>query len=184
MTAARLIAFLDDLAKERAQGPQSKMPFAPPYSTIHVGTVQGGTATNIISRECRFTWDVRCIPEDDPKTILDRFEAFCRDEVLPAMRAVAPGADIVTETLYGAPGMLPEPDGEAEALVRELTGYNATDVVAFLAEAGLFQEAGFSTVICGPGSIDQAHQPNEYIDKSQVDECVEFMRRLIDRQAE
>jgi acetylornithine deacetylase len=127
---------------------------------------------------------VRCIPEDDPKTILDRFEAFCRDEVLPAMRAVAPGADIVTETLYGAPGMLPEPDGEAEALVRELTGYNATDVVAFLAEAGLFQEAGFSTVICGPGSIDQAHQPNEYIDKSQVDECVEFMRRLIDRQAE
>jgi len=184
MTAARLIAFLDDLAKERAEGPTSKMPFEPPYSTVHVGTVQGGTATNIISRECRFTWDVRCIPEDDPKTILDRFEGFCRDEVLPAMRTVAPGADIATERLYGAPGMLPEPDGEAEALVRELTGYNATDVVAFLAEAGLFQEAGFSTVLCGPGSIDQAHQPNEYIDKSQVDECVEFMRRLIDLQVE
>jgi acetylornithine deacetylase len=184
MTAARLIAFLDDLAKERAEGRPSKMPFEPPYSTVHVGTVQGGIATNIISRECRFTWDVRCIPEDDPQAILDRFEAFCRNEILPAMRVIAPGADIVTETSYGAPGMLPEPDGEAEALVRELTGHNATDAVAFLAEAGLFQEAGFSAVMCGPGSIDQAHQPNEYIDKSQVNECVEFMRRLIDLQAE
>ncbi len=81
------------------------------------------------------------------------------------------------------PALRPEPDGAAESLARLLTGYNASDAVAYAAEAGQFQQAGFSTVLCGPGSIDQAHQPNEYIEKSQVQACVDFIRRLIDIQA-
>jgi len=184
MTAARLIAFLEDMARENAGGTPSGMPFKPPFSTIHVGTVQGGTATNIISRECRFSWDMRCIPEDDPQTFLDRFAEFCGDQILPDMRAIAPEADIVTHIWASAPALQPEPDGEAEMLAKQLTGYNSTDVVAYLAEAGQFQQAGFSTVVCGPGSIDQAHQPNEYIETSQVDECVGFFHRLIDLQAQ
>ena len=184
MTAARLIAFLEDMARENAGGTPSGMPFKPPFSTIHVGTVQGGTATNIISRECRFSWDVRCIPEDDPQTFLDRFAEFCGDQILPDMRAIAPEADIVTHIWASAPALQPEPDGEAEMLAKQLTGYNSTDVVAYLAEAGQFQQAGFSTVLCGPGSIDQAHQPNEYIETSQVDECVGFFHRLIDLQTQ
>jgi acetylornithine deacetylase len=183
MTAARLITFLDDLARENAAGPPSQASFEPPYTTIHVGTVRGGTATNIISRECRFSWDIRCIPEDDPQDFLDRFERYCRDEVLPEMQAIARGANIVTTVLSSVPGLRPEPDGQAEALVRQLTGYNSSDVVSYAAEGGQFQRAGFSTVLCGPGSIDQAHQPNEYIEISQVEACVEFMRRLIDFQA-
>ncbi len=184
MTAARLIAFLEDMARENAGGTPSGMPFKPPFSTIHVGTVQGGTATNIISRECRFTWDMRCIPEDDPQIFLDRFAEFCGDQILPDMRAIAPEADIVTHIWASAPALEPEPDGEAEMLAKQLTGYNSTDVVAYLAEAGQFQQAGFSTVLCGPGSIDQAHQPNEYIETSQVDECVGFFHRLIDLQTQ
>ena len=82
------------------------------------------------------------------------------------------------------PPLRPEPDGRAEAFARQLTGYNASDAVAYAAEAGQFQRAGFSTVLCGPGSIDQAHRPNEYIETSQVALCVDFMRRLIDAQAE
>ena len=184
MTAARLIAFLEDMARENAGGTPSGMPFEPPFSTIHVGTVKGGTATNIISRECRFTWDMRCIPEDDPQIFLDRFAEFCGDRILPDMRAIAPEADIVTHIWASAPALEPEPDGEAEMLAKQLTGYNSTDVVAYLAEAGQFQQAGFSTVLCGPGSIDQAHQPNEYIETSQVDECVGFFHRLIDLQTQ
>ena len=184
MTAARLIAFLEDMARENAGGTPSGMPYEPPFSTIHVGTVKGGTATNIISRECRFTWDMRCIPEDDPQIFLDRFAEFCGDQILPDMRAIAPEADIVTHIWASAPALEPEPDGEAEMLAKQLTGYNSTDVVAYLAEAGQFQQAGFSTVLCGPGSIDQAHQPNEYIETSQVDECVGFFHRLIDLQTQ
>jgi acetylornithine deacetylase len=183
MTAARLITFLEDLAKENAALRVSQTPFEPPHSTIHVGTVHGGTATNIISRECRFTWDMRCIPEDDPQDYLERFERYCRDEILPGMQAIAPEASIVTAERCSVPALEPESDGAAEALVRHLTGYNSSDAVAYGAEAGQFQRAGFSTVICGPGSIDQAHQPNEYIEKSQVEACADFMHRLIDAQA-
>jgi len=183
MTAARLITFLEDMAKQNAVERVSRTPFEPPYSTIHVGTVQGGTATNIISRECRFGWDLRCIPEDDPQAYLDRFERYCRDEILPGMQAVAAHASIETTPRCLVPALAPEPDGAAEALVRLLTGYNGSDAVAYGAEAGQFQQAGFSTVICGPGCIDQAHQPNEYIEKSQVRACVDFMHRLMDVQA-
>lgn len=183
MTAARLITYLEDMAQENAAGPASKTSFEPPYSTIHVGTVRGGTATNIISRECSFSWDMRCIPEDNPQHFLERFERHCRDEVLPAMQAIASEAAIATRLTCSVPALHPEPGGDAEALVRFLTGYNSSDAVSYGAEAGQFQLAGFSTVLCGPGSIDQAHQPNEYIEKSQVLACVDFMRRLIDAQA-
>ena len=183
MVAARLITFLEDMARENAAGTASQTAFEPPFSTIHVGTVSGGTATNIISRECRFSWDMRCIPEDDPKHFVDRFYRYCDDEILPAMRGIAPAAAIVTTPSCSVPALRPESDGAAESLVRSLTGLNDSDAVAYAAEAGQFQQAGFSTVICGPGSIDQAHQPNEYIEKSQVNACIDFMHRLIDAQA-
>lgn len=183
MTAARLIHFLDTMAREVASRPRPESGFVPPYTTIHVGLVKGGTAANIISRECRFFWDMRNMPDDDPKVYRDRFEAFCRDEVLPEMRAVAPEADIVTTAHFANPGLRAEPGSAAEELVRALTGDNATGVVSYGTEAGQFQEAGFSTIICGPGSIDQAHQPNEYVERSQVEMCTATLRRLIELQA-
>jgi len=183
MNAARLITRLDEMARENTAGRHSQSAFEPPYSTIHVGTVRGGTATNVISRECRFRWDMRCIPEDDPLVFLDRFERYAREDILPGMRSIAPSTDIVTRVASSVPALRPEVDGEAEALVRRLSGSNANGVVSYAAEAGQFQQAGFSTVMCGPGSIDQAHQPDEYIERSQVDACVAFMHRLIDEQA-
>ena len=183
MTAARLIHFIDALARECAARPDPQSGFSPPYTTIHVGVVNGGTAANIISRECRFVWDLRNMPDEDPQVFVDRFEAYCRDEVLPEMREVASTTDIVTTPRFSSPGLRAEPGSAADELVRKITGDNDTGVVSYGTEAGQFQEAGFPTIVCGPGSIDQAHQPNEYIEKSQVDLCMTVLRRLIDLQA-
>ena len=183
MNAARLVHFIDEMARECASHPRPESGFVPPYTTIHVGMVKGGTAGNIISRECRFVWDLRNMPDDDPQPFLERFEAYCRDEVLPEMRRIAPEADIVTRDHYRTPGLRAEPGSAADALVRALTGDNDTGVVSYGTEAGQFQEAGFSTIVCGPGSIDQAHQPNEFIERSQVDLCMKTLRRLIELQA-
>ena len=99
------------------------------------------------------------------------------------MRRVAPEADVVTTERFSSPGLRAEPGSAADQLVRALTGDNDTGVASYGTEAGQFQEAGFSTIICGPGSIDQAHQPNEYIERSQVDLCLSTLRRLIALQA-
>ena len=101
-------------------------------------------------------------------------------EMLPAMRAVFAGADIVTERLASVPGLMPESPSPAAELVHRLTGRNATTTVSYASEGGQFQEAGLSTVICGPGSILQAHQPNEFIDLKQIDECNAFIGKLMD----
>ena len=183
MNAARLIHFIDEMARECASQPRPESGFVPAYTTIHVGMVKGGTAANIISRECRFVWDLRNLPDDDPQPYLERFEAYCRDEVLPEMRRIAPEANIVTRNPYRTPSLKAEPGSAADALVRALTGDNDTGVVSYGTEAGQFQEAGFSTIICGPGSIDQAHQPNEFIECSQVELCMKTLRRLIALQA-
>lgn len=183
MTAARLITFLEDMARENAARASADSPFEPPYTTIHVGVVHGGTAMNIISRECRFQWDVRNVPEEQAMTYFETFERHCQEQVLPAMRAVAPETDIVTRRLFHSPGLRAEPGSDAEQLVRTLTGDNAMHVVPYGAEAGQFQQAGLSTVICGPGSIDQAHQPDEYIDIDQIEACEAFMHRLVELQA-
>ncbi len=183
MTAARLVRFIADMTAENAASADPDSPFDPPYTTLHVGTFSGGTALNIISRHAEFLWDIRPVTGDDWSRYLARFETFCRDEVLPEMRRVAPGCTIRTEVLAGAPGLAPEPDSEAASLVRALTGRNDTAVVPYGAEAGQFQEAGFSTVMCGPGSIDQAHQPNEFIETAQVAACERFLRGLIQRLA-
>ena len=179
MTAARLVARLDEMARE-AEANVSALPFEPPYTTIHVGVIEGGTAANIISRRCRFVWDIRHVPEDDPMHHVNRFREWYESEVLPVMRRVAPEANIETQLANQAPAFGPEENGEAERIARALTGDNAVHAAAYAAEAGQFQEAGFSTVICGPGSIDQAHQPNEYIEIDQVSQCERFLHRLMD----
>ena len=179
MTAARLVSKIDEMARAAA-GHTSALPFEPPFTTIHVGVIEGGTAANIISRRCRFVWDIRHIPEDDPMTHVDRFNAWCESEVLPGMRGIVPATGVETRMLNRTPALGPEEDGEAERIARAITGDNAVHAAAYAAEAGQFQQAGISTVICGPGSIDQAHQPNEYIELDQIDRCERFLRRLMD----
>jgi len=179
MTAARLVTYLDDMAQGLQAGTPSDNGFDPAWTTVHVGTIAGGTAINIISRHCEFVWDLRNIPQDEPQELLDRFEHYCNEEMLPRMRAIAPQTRIETVQTARAPAFRHEPDSAAVKLVQALTGDATFAMVPFAAEAGQYQEAGFSTVICGPGSIDQAHKPDEYISLEQLDKGEAFMRRLI-----
>ena len=177
--AAELIGFLARLAEEkRGEGPLDER-FDPPYTTSNVGTVAGGTALNIVPRHASFSWEFRLLPGDDGEALVRRFTRFAEDEVLPRLRSNAPEAAIETTPGVWVPPLRSESDSPAEDLVRLLTGANRAEVVSFATEGGLFQDAGFSTVLCGPGSIDQAHKPNEFIEIAQVEACEAFLRKLI-----
>ncbi len=179
MTAARLVTYLDDMAQTLQANTAGGNGFDPAWTSVHVGTIEGGTAINIISRHCEFVWDLRNIPMDDPQELLDRFEHYCNEEMLPRMREIAPEANIETVQFARAPAFRHEPDSVAVKLVQSLTDDPTFAMVPFAAEAGQFQEAGFSTVICGPGSIDQAHKPDEFISVEQLGKGEVFMRKLI-----
>ncbi len=178
MTAAKLVEKLNSMAKELSENTIGDTGFEPRHSTIHVGVIRGGTAINIISRHCEFFWDIRCIPDDNPQTIIDEFEKYCRDEILPNMMRISDQCSVSTKVTASAPAFLMS-ESPAMALLSSLGVEEADRYAPYVAEAGQFQGAGFPTVICGPGSIDQAHKPNEFIDLSQVNEGEAFLRRLI-----
>ncbi len=154
--------------------------FQPNHSTISVNTIEGGTATNIIAEECKFAWDCRSIINGDGELALRKLETYCRKTLEPEMRKIDPKTSIKTLAKFSVPPLVATNDNPAEILVRHLTGQNQSEVVAFTAEAGLFQEAGIPAVIFGPGSIDQAHRPDEYVDTSQLEECSDFLVTLAD----
>jgi acetylornithine deacetylase len=154
-------------------------PFEPPYTTLHCGMVQGGTAGNIVASSAWFYSDIRAIPTESPFDYLERYRAHARDVLEPRMKAIAPEAGIAIELVSEIPGLRPEADGAAERLTRRLTGDNGSHVVSYGTEAGLFQNIGWSTVVCGPGDIDQAHQPDEYIEIAELEAGERFLRRLI-----
>ncbi|HWK46268.1 MAG TPA: acetylornithine deacetylase [Stellaceae bacterium] len=176
--ATEIIQTIARIAERHRRQAKPDCPFEPPYTTFNVGTIQGGTAGNIIARSCTFLWEYRPIPGDDPNVILAEIQGFIDQDLLPRMRRIHPGSDVATEELMRLRGLAPEPDGEAEALVRHLTGGNRSGVVAFGTEAGLFQAAGMSAVVCGPGSIDQAHKPDEFISLEQFAAGGQFMSKL------
>ncbi|MEE2980378.1 MAG: acetylornithine deacetylase [Pseudomonadota bacterium] len=180
MTAAELIAFLGDLAVEMKDRAEPDSEFEPPYTTVHVGTIEGGTALNIIPRECRFQWEYRLIPDADEDEIINRFNEFS-ESLEQNMKAISSNTGIETTARSRVPGLEPEAASPAERLIMTLTGDNQALKVSYATEAGKFQRSGASTVICGPGHITQAHKPNEYIDIAQVEACEAFMHRLMDR---
>ena len=152
--------------------------FDPPVSTVHVGTISGGTARNIMARECSFHWEFRALPGVPLDTVSQRVEAFARNVLLPKMRATAPEAEIITQVEIEVPGLAPEVGSAAEQLALHLTKSNRTYAVAFATEAGRFQAAQVPTIVCGPGSIDQAHQPDEFIAEEQMMAGLAFMQDL------
>jgi acetylornithine deacetylase len=158
------------------------LPFEPPWTTVHVGMIEGGTAPNILPAACGFTWEYRTLPGEDPDAILSAFLRESEDRVLPALREFAPEASIETTPLARVPPLLPEPGGPAEALAAALVGNvpGQGRVVAFGTEAGQFQETGASVVLLGPGSIDQAHRVNEYLERNQFERCVAVLDRLVE----
>lgn len=177
--ASRLMAFIAGLAEKYRTAPVNER-FDPPFTTFNIGRIEGGSAINIVPRHCRFEWEFRPVPGVDPAAVLAEVDAFVQDVLLPEMRAVHPDAAIDTVLQAQAPPLEPESEPLAEALVKRLTGRNSTTTVSFASEAGLFQQAGMSAVLCGPGSIDQAHKPDEYISVEQFEAGEAFLRRLID----
>ncbi len=180
MAAIRLMSRLVELSDRLAAQADPASPFLPKGASLTVGLVNGGTAVNILARECVFIFDLRTQPEQDPFNLLEGFfaEAKAMDALL---KSRAPEAGVRVETRSLTPPFAPEAGGAAEALARTLAGDNGPNrVVPYAAEAGQFQQAGFSTVICGPGSIDQAHQPDEFIEISQIERGAEFMVRLVE----
>ncbi len=180
MVAVRLMQRLADLAEQLATQGDPDGPFCPHHATLTIGQVQGGTAVNILARECRFAFDLRTIPGQDPEAILAPFLQACA-EADASLRARFPGAGVEVVRRSLTPSFAPEQNGAAETLARRLAGDNGpVRAVPYAAEAGQFQQAGFSTIICGPGSIEQAHQPDEYIEIAQMQRGAAFMLRLID----
>ncbi len=177
MHAIPLLERLHALAESLARGAQRDA-FEPPFSTLTVGRIEGGTAANILAAECRFSFDLRCVPGVDPRDLLAPFLAAA-EETDRAMRAFSSDAGVAVRPLAEVPPLAPEPDGAAAALARRITGDNEQGrCVAFGSEAGIFQRAGLSTVICGPGSIEQAHAPDEFILIEQIQRCNAFMVAL------
>lgn len=182
MTAARLIGWLEDqmAANKTAADPGSL--FAPPYTTLHVGMIQGGTARNIVAKDCWFSTDVRVLPGESSKDWRDRYLAEVA-RVEAEIQAIHPDTRITVDIRGDIPGCRPDLATEAEALCRALTGDNAEHVVSYGTEGGIFQDGGYSTCICGPGCIEQAHQPDEFIEISQLRAGETFMEKLVARLA-
>lgn len=178
--AAELITFLMTLAGEMRERGDASGRFSPPFTTISVGLIKGGTAVNIIPRSCSFLWEYRSLPDADPSEIIARFNAFAEEEVLPRMRAVFPGASIETAARAQSPGLAARDGDPGETLVMKLAQCNSAEAVSYNTEAGLFQLADIPTVVCGPGDIAQAHKPDEFVELSQIAECERFMKRLAD----
>ena len=180
MAAIRLMASLSALAERLEREADPASPFTPKWPTLTIGLINGGTALNILARECVFVFDLRTPHGVDPYDILADF--FAEAEALDAaMKARFADAGVVVERRSRTPAMAIDPGGPAEAFARRLAGDNGpTRAVPYAAEAGQFQQAGYSVVICGPGSIDQAHQPDEYVEVSQIQRGAAFMVRLIE----
>jgi acetylornithine deacetylase len=177
MVAGELISEITAIAGEMRERGDPTGRFDPPYSSVHIGTISGGTARNIVPRCCTFHWETRIIPGQDPGEIPERLDRLA-ETLLPAMQAVSPTTGITTRRKNIVPPLMPVPGSPAEALALQLTGGNDTGAVSYGTEAGLFQVAGIPAVICGPGSIEQAHKPDEFVAVSELERCEGFLRRL------
>ncbi len=181
MEAARLVDWANEKNAENAAHEPSALAaaFEPPFTTLHVGVIAGGTAHNITAKDCKFVLAMRCVPGEDIETWKNAYLEQVR-ALEAKMQSVRPETWISVDQSFYVPALKPEEHGAAEALVRQLTGENASGVVSYGTEAGQFQERGYSAIICGPGSIEQAHQPNEFISIEQFKAGEAFMGRLID----
>ncbi|MGE0579572.1 acetylornithine deacetylase [Reyranella sp.] len=177
--AGEFIHWLNELQVELAARKRSDIDTVPGHTTINVGIVTGGTAANILARDCTLNWGYRTLPGDDPWEVQRRAETYIAELLLPRMKARHPEADITLRRRSFVPGLMPQENEDAARLALQWTGGNRTYAVPYATEAGIFRGHGIPTVICGPGDIAQAHQPNEFVARAQMDACDVFLGRLI-----
>ena len=180
--AAHLITRLEQLRlRIREKGPFDAI-FEPPYTTVHVGRINGGTAMNIIPEHCHFDFEFRNLPNQDPQTLFDEIATYAQEELLPPMKVVSEHSDIHWQTLAFYPGLdTPESAGVNQWLTGVLQQQKPSGGVSYGTEAGLFSGVGIPTVVCGPGSINQAHRPDEFVSIEQLQHCLDFLRQLPDQ---
>ncbi|MDT4787165.1 Acetylornithine deacetylase [compost metagenome] len=176
--AARLIGRLGAIGAELAKPERQDDRFDPPFSTVQTGIIKGGRALNIVPAECEFDFEVRALPDFDARQVADDLQSYAETELLPQMRAVQPDTDIRLQPLSAYPGLATAADSEAAQLLALLSGSTEFGTVAFGTEGGLFDQAGIPAVVCGPGSMDQGHKPDEYISLEQLSACDAMLRRL------
>ena len=176
--AIALMNKLMEMAERLEAAPPVPNGLTPPHTTITIGLIDGGTAPNILARQCSFIWDIRSPSPDEAQCLLDEFQAFA-DDLARTIRARFDDCGIETETVSNVPPLRAVADSPAIVLATRITGANSCEAASYVAESGQFQQAGYATVVCGPGSIAQAHQPNEYIEVEQLRLGEAFMLKLI-----
>jgi len=178
--AAELIVYIRKLAQQLKENGPYEEGFDVTYTTIHTGTVNGGTALNIVPKFCELDFEIRNIPAQNPEPLLQQIIEFAKNELEPEMKKVDLHCGIEFEHLSGYPGMFTAADEGVVGFVRSLANTQGLKKISFGTEGGLFTERlGIPTVVCGPGNIEQAHKPNEYISMSQIASMERFMRNLI-----
>ena len=179
--AAEGVAYLKSMARRlRDSGPYDRA-YDVAHTTVHTGVIRGGTALNIVPHECSFDFEVRHLPGDDPAALLSEFKSHIATRIEPEMKAIEPRAGFEITQMSEIPALDTSAETEIVALVHELTGTTEVGKVSYGTEASQFQRAGIASVVCGPGSIEQAHKPNEYIEVAQVEACEKFVGRLMER---
>ena len=177
--ASRLVGYVDTLAETLSTRDDGDLLFDVPYSTISIGTIKGGTATNIVPNLCEFTFDYRNLPHMTQDDILVPIQAKV-DELIQQMQARAPETGIELLREVSVPAMTDKDSAELQALVAALTQDHERHKVAYATEGGQFTNGGIPTIICGPGSIEQAHKADEYVELSEIARCDEFLQKLLD----
>ena len=179
--AAEVVSYLRGMARRFAAEGPFDTGFDIPHTTVHTGVLRGGTALNIVPSACEFDFEFRYLPQEDPAALLAQVQRYAHEVLEPEMKAIAPEAGFSWHELSSTPGLDTAPEDEVITLSKALAGQNGHSKVAFATEASLFQKSGgIPAVVCGPGNIDQAHKPDEYIALSEVAKGEAFMQRLLD----
>lgn len=178
--AARMIGRLEEIGERLARPELHDERFDPPFSTVQTGVIKGGRVLNIVPAECEFDFEVRALPGFDAQQVADELQTYAETELLPKMRAVKSDTDIRFQSLSAYPGLATSPESDAARLLALLSGSADFGTVAFGTEGGLFDQAGIPTVVCGPGSMDQGHKPDEFVTVEQLRNCDAMLARLAD----
>jgi acetylornithine deacetylase len=177
--AAELIGELGRIGHRLKAPKHHDARFDPPFSTVQTGVIAGGKALNIVPADCRFDFEIRALPSHDPSEVAQALKTYAEQQVLPRMRAVSEQSEIRFSELSAYPGLATEAHSEAAELIAGFSGSRAFGTVAFGTEGGLFDAAGIPTVVCGPGSMDQGHKPDEFVSLEQLNGCDEMLQRML-----
>ena len=177
--AAELIGELGRIGRQLQAPEHHDSRFDPPYSTVQTGVISGGKALNIVPADCRFDFEIRALPSQDPAQVAQQLQVYAEQQMLPRMRAVSARSAIRFSELSAYPGLATDARSEAAQLIAAFCGSGEFGTVAFGTEGGLFDAAGIPTVVCGPGSMDQGHKPDEFVSRAQLDACDAMLQRML-----